>query len=163
MLLNVYDGLTIQIYDRVGMAMVILTARNVPMTNTEFAVGPNPHTALANLINSHPVLRDQYAATAGLSMTGQLEVVVYTREPVTQTSMADIVGSSPDVLLRHVIDYPTFGLLWGGAGLLQSSLLAGGERTIGYNNAYEPRLGMVALGGQLLPVGAEINLVFPAA
>jgi hypothetical protein len=161
-LLSVVDGTTVALWDRVGLVWVVLTARNVPLSNTEFATGATTHTSLAAVVNAHPDLRDQYEARAGLSLSGELTVTVYSRLPSTDTDPALMQGGAT-VLLRDTLPHPTMpntGVLAGGAKLVQSSLLAGGEQTIDHNNDYDPRLGMVALGGSPLPAGGKINLIF---
>jgi len=151
---------------------VAFTARNVPSGPGEFAVGPNAHVALAAAINAHPVIGQQYSATAGLTLSGQLMVEVESFEPseddydpATLDNNATIGTLTSSVALAGVLPglNPTEGILTGGAKLMQSSMLAGGTRTINPSNAYDPRLGMVALGGQPLPAGGEINLIFTPA
>ena len=167
--------------DQVGVGIrpvgsVTFTARNVPVGPEEFAVGPNAHTALAAAINAHPVIGQQYVATAGLTLSGQLmvEVESYTPseddyDPATLDDNATIGSLTPRVILYGVLPGVgsgpgvSVGVLMGGAKLMQSSMLAGGTRTFDHNNAYDPRLGMVALGGQPLPAGGEINLIFTPA
>ncbi len=156
---------------------VLFTARNVPVGPEEFAVGPNAHVALAAALNAHSVIGQQYVATAGLTLSGQLMVEVESYEPseedydpTTLDNNATIGTLTPRVILAGVLPAApggtpgvTIGILMGGAKLMQSSLLAGGTRTFDHNNAYDPRLGMVALGGQPLPAGGEINLIFTPA
>ena len=167
--------------DQVGVGIrpvgsVTFTARNVPVGPEEFAVGPNAHTALAAAINAHPVIGQQYVATAGLTLSGQLMVEVESYapseedyDPATLDDNATIGSLTPRVILYGVLPGVgsgpgvSVGVLMGGAKLMQSSMLAGGTRTFDHNNAYDPRLGMVALGGQPLPAGGEINLIFTPA
>jgi len=159
------DGDAVRLWDRVGLTLLTFTARNVPVGAVEFAAGAAAHVALAAAINAHSVIGQQYAATAGLTLSAQPSVLVASYEPVVTGDPAGITEASARIVMTGVLPsgtYP-FSLLMGGAGVMQSSLLAGGTQTLDHNNAYDPRLGMVALGGQPLPAGGEINLIFTPA
>jgi hypothetical protein len=164
-LTGLVEGSTLPLWDRVGLAWVTFTARAVPALVTDFLLTPNPHTELATVINAHPVIGQQYEAVAGLTLSGQLMVTVFAYEPSTSTDPAVFyMGPLISTYATTLNAIPTgvdLGVMAGGAKIAQSSLLAGGTRTLDHNNAYDPRLGMVALGGQPLPEGSESNLIFP--
>ena len=164
-LLSVSDGNAVRVWDRTGAAWVTFTARNVPVGATEFLAAPNPHTALAAAINAHPVIGTQYVATAGLTLSSQLKVVITSNNPSTTSDPAFIDDDSPTTIVMSGVLPATggIGILTGGAKVLQSSMLAGGDRTIDNTNVHNPLLGMVALGGSTLPAGAEVNLTFTPA
>lgn len=159
------DGSQVRVWDRVGLVWVTFTARAVPLTSTEFLLGPTSHISLAAAINAHPVLRTQYTATPGLTLSGDLKVEVTALEPVTSSDPAYIGTLDASAYrLQSVIPYPgSSGLLIGGAGITQSSLLAGGGQTTNADDIHEPKRGMVLQGGAALPVGAEVKLTFTPA
>jgi len=87
-----------------------------------------------------------------------------TFEDADYMASEDLLFDGDEPAVTMINRFPIGGGDWvmtGGAKMTQSSLLAGGAQTLDHNNAYDPRLGMVALGGSPLPVGGEINLIFP--
>jgi hypothetical protein len=163
----------IMLWDRTTLTRHGFRAKAVP-TNPDhhFQRGPNEHIALANAINGSTI-GDDYFAVAGLSLSGQLSVTVYTLAPALPNSNPDtaVIGTNtPNIILADTLptENPTpagwtYGVPWGGSGLQQSSLLAGGVQTIDHLNAYDARLGIVANGGQVLPLGARVKLIFQPA
>lgn len=162
-LVNVVEGTTVQVWDRVGASFTTFTARAVPLSATDFLLSPNPHTTLAAAIEA--VLGSQYTATAGLDLSGNLKVRVTTLEPVTDADPAYIAtGNTAQVRLEMVIPYPgDQGLLMGGTAITQSSLLAGGDATTDSDGLHVSTMGMVLQGGSALPASSEVNLTFTAA
>lgn len=158
------EGDQVRLWDRVGLAWVTFTARAVPLATTDFALSPSPHTALAAAIRA-TTLASQYVGHPGLTLSGDLMLEVRSAEPVTQEDPAYIATLNPAaVRLFRVVPYPGgAGLLMGGAGITQSSLLAGGDVTLDDYGNHLPRLGMVAQGGSALPAGAEVKLTFTPA
>jgi len=157
-MLSVEAGNEVALIDRVASGIFTFIAAAVPTTTLEFAT-LNPHVSLAATINTHPLARLQYIATAGLTSDGQMQVDIQTVEPSLTTDLATLSTTGG---ISVVNAYPGPGHLytmWGGAKVKQSSLAAGGEQTIDHTNAYNPLLGMVALGGSVLPLGGEINLI----
>jgi len=160
LLVGLVEGSTVSLWDRVGLVWTTFTARAVPLLATDFLLSPNPHTTLANVIGL--VRGDQYLAMPGLGLSGTLNVRIEVIEPVTTGNPAYILsGNSSEVRLDDVIPYPDgSGLLMGGSGIKQSSLLAGGSQTLNSFNIHTSTLGMLAQGGNELPAGAEVNLTF---
>jgi len=156
------EGHVVRIWDPIPAVWVTFTAKNVPVAPTEFAVAPTPHTALAAVINAYP-FSTGFTATAGLTLSGQLMVRVEATTAVdTFLNPLYLQGPSPaGFQLADVILLPgNIGLLLGGSGMTQSSLLAGGTQ-LGSQTAV-PNLarGMVAQGGAALPQGPQLNLTF---
>lgn len=158
-----YDGMTVKVWDRVALDWVVFTGRAAPALPEDFALAPNPHEALAESINT--LLGEQYTAQASLDLSANPQVTVTTVTPTSTLSPAYLATGDPTAAyLRHVIPYPgDSGLLYGGAGISQSSLLAGGETTLNALGYHTPSKGMVALGGQTLPQGSKLKLTFTPA
>lgn len=156
------DGHQVRIWDPVPGVWVTFTARAVPLGPTDFAVAPAPHVALAEAINAYP-FSTGFEAEAGLTLSGQLMVRVSSLMPV-DTLLNPLYFQAPHpagFTLADVIRLPNdIGLLMGGAGVSQSSLLAGGSQLGTIVEVPDLTLGMVALGGSPLPQGAQLNLTF---
>ena len=163
----------VMLWNRTTLSPHPFVAKAVPTNpNHHFQRGPNEHIALANAINGSSI-RGDYFAVAGLTLSGQLSVTVYTLAPALPNSNPDtaVIGTNTlnialaDTLPTENVAPPgwTLGVPWGGSGLQQSSLLAGGDQTIDHLNAYDARLGIVANGGQLLPLGSRVKLIFQPA
>lgn len=158
------DGHVVRIWDPVPAVWVTFTAKNVPVGATEFALAPTPHVALAAVINAY-AFSTGYTASAGLTLSGQLMVRVEADTAVdTFLNPLYLQGPNPaGFQLADVTLLPgNIGLLTGGSGMTQSSLLAGGTQ-LGSRTAV-PNLarGMVAQGGALLPQVVQLNLTFHA-
>jgi len=163
LLATVAVGDLLVLIDRVTPGIFVFTAAAVPVTNTEFAVAPNPHVALAAVINLHPVARLQYVATAGLTLSGHVMVVIEAIEPSTTAYPAVLYSTGGISITDAYPDPGSLFVMWGGSKIQQSSLVAGGEQTTDHTNAINPLLGMVVLGGSALPAGGEVNLIFASS
>ena len=158
------DGHIVRIWDPVPAVWVTFTAKNGPVGPTEFAVAPTPHVALAAVINAYP-FSTGFVATAGLTLGGQLMVRVEAETAVDSIlNPLYLQGPSPaGFQLADVILLPgNIGLLMGGSGMTQSSLLAGGTQLGNITAVPNPARGMVAQGGAALPQGVQLNLTFQA-
>jgi len=153
---SLQDGDQVSVEKEPGGIAVLFTARTVPTLPNEFAIAPAPHVGLADCINNDPVIGALVTATAGLTWTGDPSILVEAILPVTVMNMISLwssnetaiwlVGISPEISDR--------GLLTGGAKMTQGSLVAGGNFTV-RNGFNDPKLGLVCLGGTVLPAGLE--------
>ena len=156
------DGHEVHIWDSVPAVWVTFTARAVPVGPMEFALAPTPHIALAAAINAY-VFSTEFIAEAGLTLSGQLMVRVTSLSPVdTFNNPLYLRAPYPaGFSLADVILLPNnIGLLTGGSGVTQSSLLAGGAQTGAITEVPNLLLGMVAQGGAALPQGTQVKLTF---
>jgi len=136
----------------------IFTARNVPVGINEFPVGPNPHIGLALAINRVFGTLD-IEASAGLLWTGVQATLVEAVHPISTTFTVNLISAVPAIVVTGTVG----GLLTGGAGILQSSLLAGGYATVPDPlGLHIPERGMVCQGGAPLPPGSEVAQVLRA-
>jgi hypothetical protein len=152
-LLALEEGSGVAVWDRVLLTWVTFTARATPLSGTDFLLSPSPHTALAAAIEAS--LPSQYSAHAGLSLSGDRTVLVTTLSPVTETDPAWIsTDDASHVALRGVIPYPGgVGLLTGGTGILQASILAGGGSSLDDDGVHQGTRSLTLSGGAALPIG----------
>ena len=153
-LLALEEGSSVAVWDRDLLTWVTFTARATPISGTDFLLSPSPHTALAAAIEVS--LPGQYSAHAGLSLSGNQTVLVATISPVTEADPAWVsTDDASQVALRGIIPYPGgVGLLTGGTGILQASLLAGGDSSLDEDGVHQNTRSFTLLGGAALPIGS---------
>jgi len=162
------DGVQVRLEDEFVGGGVTLTGRKVPLVSTDFGVMVQPHVQLAEAINrqtSVPTL----IAFAGVTLAGRPTVMVESIMPVSTSylpvittimpSLIVLAGVAPDITPPPVGES---GVLTGGAGIRQSSLLAGGFSTV-VGGVHDPWLGIVCEGGHSLPPGVVSTRIIRAA
>jgi hypothetical protein len=160
------DGDTVEVYKN-GIALPeIFTAKAVPVGPRDFAVAPQPHVDLAAAIMADAITSPWFsAATAGLTWAGNFAVLLEAQEVVAQGVYVGLRGvtGAGGILLLGTIPFvhgvTTISLLSGGAKILQSSLLHGGAGSVDLNGQHDSLLGMVALGGSVLPAGVVTETI----
>ncbi|MDP2728182.1 MAG: hypothetical protein Q8P59_11650, partial [Dehalococcoidia bacterium] len=163
---TVTDGTTVTV-THVGGVSVTFTARAVPVGPTEFALAPQPHVNLADAINAHPTIAPLVDAVAQTHpASGEPVVRIESETVVTVANLLGVATSAPAQIRIYGTTLHALALglrvLTGGAQILQSSLLAGGNSTI-RNGAHVSTRGIVALGGSTLPAGTERKFILQAA
>jgi len=162
------DGVQVRVEDEVSGVFVVLTGRKVPALPTDFGVLVQPHVQLAAAINAN-VASGTYVASSGVTVAGRPAVLVESLPVVSTTWLPVITTYGPGLIaLTGVLPDATpppsgeAGVLTGGAGLAQSSLLVGGSATV-VGGAHDAALGMVCLGGSALPGGVSLMRTLRAA
>ena len=152
------DGDVVRVWDPVPAVWVSFTAKLVPVAPTDFAMAPNPHTALADALNAY-TFSVALVASAGLTLSGQTMVRVESEVPAFSDPLYIQTMNPTGFAIADVVRLPNnIGMLTNGAGVQQSSLLAGGTRLGLITEVPNTVLGMVAQGGSALPLGARVNL-----
>jgi len=158
------DGTQVEVREEISGDFAVFTARNVPVNPDDFAITPQPHVSLAEVIRNNPIVSLYVTAEAGLTLAAVEAVQVISLDPVTLINQVVIETSDSAIIRLTGVDMDALGVgtLTGGAKIKQSSLLAGGDSTI-KDGVHEPIMGMVCQGGQVLPLGVEVGSIIYAA